>query len=141
MSVSAVYYPYRSAAARDLCLAACDSRAAKEWSVASEERVVPTSYGETFVRISGQEGAPPIVLLPGGFETSLMWGPYIQALSESHRTYAVDQIGDIGRSTCTKPARSSQDLLVWLDELFDALKLGEGIDLVGVSYGGWLTAQ
>ena len=141
MSTLAEYYPYRSVAARDLCLAYCDSLAAKEWPVASEERMVPTSYGQAFVRISGPAGAPPLVLLPGGTATSLMWAPNIQALSESYRTIAVDQIGDVGRSTCTKPVRRTNDLLVWLDELFDALKLEDRINLVGVSYGGWLALQ
>ena len=140
MSTSAAYYPYRSAAARDLCLAYCDSLAAKEWPVVSEERLVPTSYGQAFVRISGPAGAPPLVLLPGGTATSVMWAPNIQSLSESYRTFAVDQIGDVGRSTCTKPVRRPQDLLVWLDDLFDALKLADRINLMGVSYGGWLTS-
>jgi pimeloyl-ACP methyl ester carboxylesterase len=103
--------------------------------------MVPTSYGQAFVRISGPAGAPPLVLLPGGTATSLMWAPNIRALSGAYRTFAVDQIGDVGRSTCIKPVRRVKDLLVWLDELFDALKLEDGINLAGVSYGGWLTAE
>lgn len=141
MSTLAAYYPYRSEAARELCLAYCDSQAAREWPVASEERMVPTSHGQTFVRISGPAGAPPLVLLPGGFATALMWAPNIQALSEAYRTIAVDQIGDVGRSTCTKPVRRLQDVLVWLGELFDALELGDRVNLAGVSFGGWLASQ
>jgi pimeloyl-ACP methyl ester carboxylesterase len=95
-----------------LCLAYCDSLAAKAWPVASEERFAPTSYGQTFVRISGPAGAPRLVLLPGAVATSLIWAPNIQALSEAYRTFAVDQIGDVGRSTCTKPVRCVKDLLV-----------------------------
>ena len=40
MSTLTEYYPYRSVAARDLCLAYCDSLAAKDWPVASEERII-----------------------------------------------------------------------------------------------------
>jgi len=29
----------------------------------------------------------------------------------------------------------------WLDDLFNALGLGENINLMGISYGGWLTSQ
>jgi pimeloyl-ACP methyl ester carboxylesterase len=70
-----------------------------------------------------------------------MWAPNIKALSEACRTFAVDQIGDSGRTICTKPVRHLNDLLFWLDELFDALKLGDRINLIGCSYGGSLAAE
>lgn len=140
MSPSA-YYPYRSPAVRDSFLAYYDSLAAQEWPVVSEQRMVPTSYGQTFARITGPTGAPPLVLLPGAVTTSLMWAPNIQALSETYRTVAVDQIGDIGRTTCTRPVRCFNDLFTWLNELFDGLRLGPGINLAGMSFGGGLAAQ
>lgn len=140
MSTSA-YYPYRSAAVRDSFLAHYDSLAARQWPFASEERMVPTSYGHTFVRITGSAGEPPLVLLPGATATSLMWAPNVKELSGAFRTIAVDQVGEIGRSTCTRPPQSLSDLLGWLNELFDALGLGDGVNLAGLSYGGALTAQ
>ncbi len=133
------YYPYKSEAARDSYLAHYGALAATEWPVASEERMAATSYGQTFVRIAGPTGAPPLVLLPGACATSLMWAPNIQTLSKACRTYAVDRIGEVGRSICTRPVRSPDDLVAWLSELFDALKL-DRVNLAGVSYGGWLTA-
>lgn len=135
------YLPYRSAAARDSYFAYYDSLALKRWPVASEKRMAPTTYGQTFVRITGPADAPPLVLLPGAVATSLMWAPNIRELSQDCRTYAVDMIGDVGRTTCTRPVRRVDDLLAWLDELFDALDLREGLSLAGVSYGGWLTLQ
>jgi len=135
------YYPYRSEAARDFCFAYFDSLAAKEWPIASEERTVPTAHGPTFIRTSGPPDAQPLVLLPGAATTSLMWVPNIQALSAQYRTFAVDQIGDFGRSTCTKPPRTMNDLVGWLNEFFDALELRGGINLVGISGGGALAAQ
>jgi pimeloyl-ACP methyl ester carboxylesterase len=124
-----------------VCLACCDALAAKHWPVASEERMAPTSYGETFVRITGPEDAPPLVLLPGAFGTSLLWAPNIQVLSQTCRCFAVDQVGEVGRSTCTRPIRRISDLMAWLDELLDALKLEDRVNLMGISYGGWLTAE
>ena len=96
-------------AARDLCFAYVDSQAAREWPIASEERTVPTTYGATFVRISGPTSAPPIVLLPGVATTSLMWAPNIQARSAEYHSFAVDQIGDFGRSVCTRPVQRLRD--------------------------------
>lgn len=135
------YYPFRSIAARDEYLAYYDALAARKWPLASEERLVPTPHGDTFVRISGPTGAPPLFLLPGAASTSLMWVPNIRALSEEYRTFAVDRIDEVGRSTCKQPVRRVSDLLDWLNELFDALGLAGGINLAGVSYGGALTAQ
>jgi len=122
MSVPA-YYPYRSAAVRDSVLAYYEALAARVWPAGWEERMAPTGYGETFVRtvrivrIRGPAGAPPLVLLPGAAATSLMWAPNIGTLSEGCRTYAVDQVGEAGRSTCTRPVRTLNDLLGWLNEL------------------------
>jgi pimeloyl-ACP methyl ester carboxylesterase len=135
------YYPYRSASARDSCFAYLDSLAARQWPVVSEQRTFPTRFGETFVRITGPASAPPLVLLHGAASTSLMWAPNVQALSSSYRTFAVDQIGEFGRSICTTPVQSLHDLLAWLDDLFEALNLRNSLSIVGISYGGALAAQ
>jgi pimeloyl-ACP methyl ester carboxylesterase len=135
------YYPYRSGAAKQACLEYLDSLAARQWPVASEERIVPTTYGGTFVRVSGPVGAPPLVLLHGAASTSLMWAPNIKALSAEYRTFAVDQIGEFGRSVCTTPIQCLDDLMAWLNALFDGLELRSGVNLMGISYGGALTAQ
>ena len=140
MSTSA-FYPYRSEAARDLCFDYLDSRAAKEWPVASETRIISTAYGPTFVRISGTAGAAPMVLLPGAGTPSLMWAPNVRELSAAHQTFSVDVVGQFGRSLCTKPIDSFDDLVAWLDELLEGLRLHEEVDLVGISYGGALAAQ
>jgi pimeloyl-ACP methyl ester carboxylesterase len=70
-----------------------------------------------------------------------MWFPNIEALSESYRTYAVDNIYDFGRSVFTKRIKTPDDYIQWLDELFDTLGFGNSISLVGLSYGGWITTQ
>jgi len=70
-----------------------------------------------------------------------MWISSIETLSENYRTYAVDNIYDFGRSIYTKTINDSNDLVNWLDESFNALELGNDINLMGLSYGGWLTSQ
>ncbi len=134
------YHPFRSAEAKGRYLNLYDERA-KNWPVVSESKTVETSYGRTFVRISGPAGSPPLVLLHGIGSNSLQWIFNIEALSERHQTYAVDNIYDNGRSVYTKPIESPDDFVNWLDELFTALGLEDDINLVGLSYGGWLTSQ
>jgi len=81
-----------------------------------------------------------LVLLHGAGATSLMWAPNIEALSREYRTVAVDQIGEFGKSVCTQPVGSIQDILTWLDELIGALAGRERVNVAGVSYGGALAA-
>jgi pimeloyl-ACP methyl ester carboxylesterase len=133
------YHPFRSDEAKEQYLNLYDMRV-KKWPVPSEARTVDTYYGQTFVRISGPAGGPPLVLLHGGSGNSLQWMPNIEALSESYKTYAVDNIYDYGRSIYTRPIKSPDDFVKWLDELFSALELGNTINLMGLSYGGWLTS-
>ena len=117
------------------------AEAAKMWPVAAEDRVVETSWGRTRVRVSGPADGPPLVLLHGAGATSLMWAPNIAALSVTYRTYAPDNIYDLGLSVFTRRLKKPDDFVGWLDELFDALKLGDHINLVGQSYGGWIAGQ
>ena len=83
------YHPFRSVEAKERYLLLYDS-IAKKWPIDSESRMVDTFYGQTFVRISGQVDAPPLVLLPGVNENSLQWMPNIEDLSNDYRTFAID---------------------------------------------------
>ena len=134
------YHPFKTEMKKKEYLAYYDAKS-KAWPVKSEERMVSTSYGETFIRISGPKNAPPVVLLPGGGESSLMWKNNIEALSESYRTYALDDIYDWGKSIYKKNMGCPECITKWLDELFTALELEDSINLVGYSYGGWKATQ
>jgi len=134
------YYPFKSVKAKEQYLKYYDKRA-REWPVVSESRIVETPYGKTFIRISGPINAPSLVLLPSTSASSLIWMPNIKALSVHYRVYAVDNIYDFGRSVNTRNIKGSDDMMNWLDELFTALDLGDSINLMGLSYGGWLASQ
>jgi pimeloyl-ACP methyl ester carboxylesterase len=134
------YHPFKSEKAKKQYLA-FEENMAKKWPVISEERLVETSFGKTFMRISGPVDAPPLVLLPGGGSNSLIWNANIKALSQNYRTYALDNIYDYGRSIYTREMSSGKDYADWLNELFDTLRLNNNIRIMGYSYGGWVTSQ
>jgi len=134
------YHPFRSETAKERYLRFYDTKA-KDWPVESDTRMIETSYGQTYVRISGPVDAPALVLMHGANATSLSWIPNIQALSGIYRTYAVDNIYDFGRSVFTRKFKVPEDFIRWMDELFTRLDLGDDINLLGLSYGGWLTSQ
>jgi pimeloyl-ACP methyl ester carboxylesterase len=134
------YHPFRSERAQDRYLAIYAEREA-DWPVPFESKMVETSYGSTYVRISGPENAPALVLLHGAGGNSLQWIPNITALSQKYQVYAIDNIYDHGRSIYTKEMKSPEDFVAWLDEVFILLELGKDVHLVGLSYGGWITSQ
>ncbi|WP_299217314.1 alpha/beta hydrolase [uncultured Aquimarina sp.] len=138
--MNASYHPFKSEKAKEEYLAFYDEHA-KLWPVLSKNKYVETSYGQTFVRISGSEDKPPLILLPGDTENSLSWIPQIKAFSAHYRTYALDNIFDNGRSIYSRPLKEPQDFVNWLDELFSALYLKNDINLLGFSYGGWQTSM
>ncbi|MFF3446330.1 alpha/beta fold hydrolase [Streptomyces sp. NPDC002667] len=110
----------------------------RQWPVRIESVDVPTPYGTTRVHVSGPENGTPLLLLPGGGATSAVWFANIGALTATHRVYAPDLIGDIGRSVHDgAPLRGADDLTAWLDTLFDELHL-DGAQVCGHSYGAWI---
>lgn len=134
------WHPFKSAEARERYLKDYDSWA-KQWPVPSETRTVDTTFGSTFVRISGSVGAPPLVLLHGVSGNGLQWIPNARDLSARFRIYAVDCISDYGRSVYIKLPKNANDYAAWLDELFDGLGLKKDINIMGLSFGGWITAH
>ncbi|MGD9253088.1 MAG: alpha/beta hydrolase [Holophagae bacterium] len=134
------HHPFRSPAKQQLYLDQYDARSAR-WPVPSETRMVETSLGPTFVRISGPLGGPPLVLLPGANSTLLLWEPNIEDLSRNHRVFAVDTIFDFGRSIYTRKPESADDFVKWMDDLLSGLGLDQPINLAGLSYGGWISSQ
>jgi pimeloyl-ACP methyl ester carboxylesterase len=133
-------HPFKSAKAKAEYLAFEDTMA-KKWPILSEERLVKTSFGKTFMRVSGPVNAPPLVLLPGGGANSMIWNANIQALSRNFRTYALDNIYDFGRSVYAREMKTGADMAGWLNELLDSLRLGNDIRIMGYSYGGWVVTQ
>ncbi|MFD7676974.1 MULTISPECIES: alpha/beta fold hydrolase [unclassified Streptomyces] len=110
----------------------------RRWPVHVDSVDVPSPYGTTRVQIAGPEDGPPLVLLPGGGATSVVWFATVGALAATHRVHAPDLMGDIGRSRHDgAPLRGVNDLTAWLDALFDELAL-DGADLCGHSYGAWI---
>lgn len=134
------YHPFKTEQAKNEYLRLYDEKA-KKWPVMSTTKMVNTFYGQTFVRISGPERAAPLVLMHGVGGNSLQWLPNVESLSKHFRIFAVDNVYDNGRSIPTKVMTNAYDYVNWLSELFDELELQDRINMVGLSYGGWITAQ
>ena len=140
MKTFSSYYPFRSEQAKAEYVALYKERE-REWPVAFETRLIETPSGQTYVRMSGRDTDPPLVLLPGAQGTSLTWIPNISALSDHYRTYAVDSIYDFGLSVRRRRITKPDDLVNWLNEVLEVLSPNEPVCLMGLSYGGWLASR
>src|SRR3954454_6852842 len=77
----------------------------------------------------------PVVFLHGAGGTGATWDPYADS-RRGRAMYAIDTIGDLGRSRQQKPVESADDLSRWLAETLTGLGL-EHAHLAATSYGGF----
>ena len=107
------------------------------WPVPNRQLLVPTCQGETFVIVSGESNAMPVVLFHGSGTNSSVWIRDIAEWAQHYRVYAVDMIGEPGLSAASRPSLRSDAYVAWLDDVWNHLGL-QRTSVVGVSLGGWL---
>ncbi len=107
-----------------------------DWPVPYREVMVRTRFGETHVVVSGQEDAAPLVLLHATGTSATGWMLNVARLSEEHRVFAVDILGEAGTSHQTALLRDRGDCVHWLRDVLDGLGL-ERASFAGWSFGGW----
>jgi pimeloyl-ACP methyl ester carboxylesterase len=109
----------------------------REWPVPFQSLHLPTRLGSTHVIASGPPNAPVVILLPSMAATATLWQPNVAALSRYFRTYAIDVVGQVGKSIPTRRIRSRLEFADWLADVMDALGVRRA-SLVGSSYGAFL---
>lgn len=111
-----------------------------QWPTPYETRYLDTSYGKVHVIISGPENGPPVLLLNAGQMAGWSWLTNVGALNEHYRTYAIDAIGEPGKSELSNIDHFPQNGAEWSDllvEITDELGV-EKAYVVGASNGGFL---
>jgi pimeloyl-ACP methyl ester carboxylesterase len=136
MNTTALPEFFTSEEARNRYMAAYEA-ALQSWPVDHEELEIPTSMGPTHVIASGSSDAPSLILLHAAFATAVVWRPNVEALSRDFRVYAIDIVGQGGKTVTSRRMESRQDYADWLSEVFDGLGV-EKASIVGNSYGGFL---
>jgi pimeloyl-ACP methyl ester carboxylesterase len=130
---------FRHAGARQRFLRRYES-AFRKWPVPRAELDVRTRFGSVHVHRSGASSGTPVVLLHGLSTTAAMWYPNVGALAEQHPVFAVDMLGEQGRSVHEKPIRDAADSAGWLEDVFAGLGFDRA-HLIGNSLGGWNAAN
>ncbi|MCD0471730.1 alpha/beta fold hydrolase [Flavobacterium sp. JAS] len=112
-------------------------KALKLWDIPYSEENIKTSLGTAHIIIAGPQNGKDLVLLHGMDASSTMWYPNIKALAKNHRIYAIDFLMEPGKSTLTAKALSTDEIIIWYNEIFTHYKLKK-FDLVAASRGGWI---
>ncbi|MER2000749.1 MAG: alpha/beta hydrolase [Lysinibacillus sp.] len=107
------------------------------FEVPSTSNTIQTSFGETHYLSFGDPSKPPVVLLHGMTMSSTMWYPNVKQLIQERYVYAVDIIGDFGKSKPKAAIKNKEAAAKWVLEVIDGLQL-QSTDLVGHSIGGFL---
>lgn len=128
---------FKNAQAETAYMAAYN-RALGKWPVPYETKYVPTTYGDTHLIVSGPEAGDPLILMPGSCISATAWYPNIAALARTYRVYALDIIGDLGKSKVKKTFSNRSEVADWLTNILDVLDI-EKAYMVGLSLGGFFT--
>lgn len=111
-----------------------------DWPTSYEIRYVDTTYGRVHVILSGPEDAPPVLLLNAGQMAGWSWVANVGTLNKQYRTYAIDTIGEPGKSELSDINHFPQNGTDWSDllvEITDQLGVEKAF-VVGASNGGFL---
>ncbi len=110
-----------------------------QWPVPFEIQDLSTRFGRTRAIVSGPDAAPPVLLFHARGMNALTYAPNVASLSRERRVFAVDTIGDEGRSIVRRDyPESGRDYADWVADLVAATG-AEKACLVGNSMGGWIT--
>lgn len=107
------------------------------WPVDYRPANIASDFGSTFVLISGPKEAPPLILLHAARANSLQWQPNVSDLSQHFRVYALDILGDAGKSDPGLGLQSRADCEAWLAQVMKNLKV-QRAHVLGLSQGAWL---
>ncbi|OPA76879.1 hypothetical protein BVG16_17160 [Paenibacillus selenitireducens] len=99
---------------------------------------VKTSFGDTHVVCFGDRNKKPLMLLHGMTMSSTMWYPNVKHWVQDRCVYAIDVMGDFGRSKPAGVMKSRREARQWLLEVLDGLSYPQ-VDLAGHSMGGFLS--
>lgn len=132
------YSIYKNPEIESKLMAIYDARM-HQWPLPYQSRYIDTKYGKVFVVMSGPEDAPPVVLLHASAMASWSWLYNVAGLNQYYRTFAIDMIGDAGRSKLrdiNQYPKDGEELASLFSEIMDSLKI-ERAHFIGASQGGF----
>lgn len=112
----------------------------RRWPEPHKRHIIPTDQGDTFVMSSGVPNGSPVLLLHGSTTNAALWLYDAAVLGATRRVYAVDIIGEPGKSADARPCFEGDTYARWLAQVMDGLGLKTAA-VAGNSLGGWLALE
>jgi pimeloyl-ACP methyl ester carboxylesterase len=106
----------------------------EDWPVPFKSSFVQTSFGVTHVLGCGPENGRPLLLLHPGRSNSALWRRNVAQLCGPFRLYAIDIMGDAGKSEPDGDLPFGFDR-PWLLQILDSLFL-DRVDVVAIARAG-----
>lgn len=113
------------------------SQLLSNWVQPSTQRFLKTQLGDTFVIESGKADSPTVILLHGSGSNSAMWMADAAKLSEHYNVFAVDIVGECGKSAETRLPFKNNHYSDWLLEIINRLNISTTA-IISNSLGGWI---
>jgi pimeloyl-ACP methyl ester carboxylesterase len=111
----------------------------EKWPVPYEDIFIDTEYGKVHVIVSGPKEAPPVILLHASGVGGWSWLHNARGLTEHFRIYAIDTLGDAGKSELYNRDHYPQDGLAQAElcsQITEKLGIKEAF-VIGASEGGF----
>ncbi|WP_137701463.1 alpha/beta fold hydrolase [Marimonas lutisalis] len=115
----------------------------QNWPLPYDDIMLSTRYGRVHVIASGPQDAPPLLLLHASGVGSWSWKWNAAALGSRYRLFAVDLIGDVGKSDYADPAhvmKTGRDQADLYAEIADLLGIARA-PVIGASEGGFVASN
>jgi pimeloyl-ACP methyl ester carboxylesterase len=110
------------------------------WNKTPETYLISTRQGDTFVIACGDKKNPPLVLLHGMDSNALFWLNDMLNYRKYFRVYAVDLIGEPGKSAPNRPNMTDNSFSEWMEDIIKALQIKK-TSLLGLSLGAWIAIK
>lgn len=105
-----------------------------------KSKYVETRFGRTHMLVCGPENADALILIPGTAGCAPLWRMQFAELAKHFRVYALDVIGQPGRSEANKLSILNDDPVLWLRDVLDELDVDRA-HFAGNSVGGWMAMR
>lgn len=130
---------YKNNENKELIYKLYDAKLAK-WPTPYEIIEVQTKYGKTSIIASGDTNNTPVFLVHPMGLTATVWLSNVAELSKKYRVYAINTIGDLGKSELKDfnyYPKNGKNYSEWLNEIMTELQI-DICDVVAASMGGWI---
>lgn len=108
----------------------------KSWTVHTKELDIETEFGKTHIISFGNPQGKPLILLHWFYSNSTEWKYMAPFLQKRYCVYAIDVIGDMGKSYAYNPPKSEKEVSQWFNQVLDSLNLNK-VSICGHSNGGF----